>query len=292
MTMLADAPETVLRRPLQPHGTVARAHGRPDSGVPPCDCDPCVTEARRYNRYRTKLRQIGQPGRLPAGVAANHMRALLRAGMSWQEVHEATGVARGALANLLKDGARITITTHMRIVAVPVPGERKPSRQHVDGTGTRRRLQSMMRSDFSTEEIARLLDVSASRVGQLVRAEQVTQATRDRVAGLYRRLENKRGSSPRAGRAAERKGWPRPVDWDGLDMDDPTVMPMAVDEQRRPLALWEDVEFIRRTTGVEDLALIAERLGIARNVLDRNLVRARALLAGDGPEPTQLEESA
>lgn len=263
------------RRPLQPHGTTARAYGRPDSGVPPCGCEPCLDAGRAYNTRRQALRQLGQPGRLPAKTAAAHVRRLLAAGMSWQDVLDATGVSRGAMANLLKDGARITITTHMRILAVPRPAARKPSLQHVDATGTRRRLQALLRIGWSCEELGPLLGVSASRMAQLMKAEQVTLATRARVIAVYRRLEDTQGPSSRNVRRAERAGWPRPVDWDGMDIDDPTVAPDAVKRAPRPLVVAEETEFL---TGMGVARhVIAEQLGLNVESLERTLARARVM---------------
>lgn len=278
---MSTATEARPSRPLQPHGTTARAHGRPWAGVPACDCDPCLDARRRYSRNRTKLRQYGQPGRLPARVAAEHVRTLLAAGMPWNEVLAATGVSRGAMANLMKDGARVTITTHMRVIAVPIPADRRPSAQHMDGTGVRRRMQALARAGWSNVALAGFLGVSPSRIPQLVTAEQVTFATFERVVALYRRLEGTEGPCAAAARRAERRGWARPVDWDALDIDDPCARPGDSGRMPRPLEVAENVEFIRRTTGVADRDLIAARLGMTRDALDRNLDRAAAMRRRD-----------
>lgn len=251
-----------MTRPLQPHGTTARAYGRPDSGVPRCYCDPCVTVRRDYQNKRQALR-------------------LTNAGMSWHEVVLAAGISRGVLAKLLAptgESITITVTTASRILAVPMPTVALNGERRADGTGTRRRLRALTRIGWSCQRLAAELGVSSELVARWRLADWVTVGTRARVRDLYRLLENTPGPSRLVALRAEREGWVPPVMWEGLDIDDPDVSPIVVaSELPQPLVVAENVEFIRRTTGVEDLSLIADRLGMKRDTLDRNLDRAKVL---------------
>lgn len=270
-----------MTRPLQPHGTTARASGRPDSGVPRCYCDPCVTARRDYQNKRQALRALGHPGLVPSKTASRHAQRLTNAGVSWQEILLSAGVSRGVLAKLLAptgESITITATTASRILGVPIPAVVRSGERRVDGIGTQRRLRALARIGWPCRRLAAELGVSSELVARWRLAQSVTVGTRARVRELYRRLENTPGSSRQVALRAEREGWPSPADWDGLAIDDPAVAPLAVAwEPPRPLVVAENVEFIRRTTGVADLSLIAERLGITRETLDRNLDRTKVL---------------
>lgn len=279
-----------LRRPLQPHGTTARAKGRPWAGVPPCTCDPCRDEICRYKRGRVKLRQIGQPGRLPARLAAQRVRALMAAGMTWAQISAAASVGCSTITKLLRDDARVTISTHMKILAVPVPAVRKPSSRLTDATGTRRRVQALMRAGWSSDALAPHLGFSPSRVSQLASASvqaSVTFAVRDRVAVLYRRLENTPGVSLTSMQRAERKGWLRPVDWDGLDMDDPEAQSVPEPRATRAVVVAEEADFLE-SQGLSQ-ELIAAQLGMSVNTLQIYRARAKAPLRDPGADVAHLD---
>lgn len=283
-----------LRRPLQPHGTTARAYGRPESGIQPCDCTPCVTALRRYKNQRQALRALGHPGYVPAARAARHVRALADTGMTWTEIVAASGISHGTLSNLLRDDAydrNIGVRTQERILAVPLPVERRRAERRVDGTGTRRRRQGLARLGWSSDALAGRTTLSVHRLRRLQIAPRVTAATRDEIRALYVQLENTPGPSVEAARRAERKGWVLPAAWDGLDIDDPRAVPDLGARSGRPLAVAEDVEFIVRTTGVEDRDLIAARLGITRDTLDRNLDRASAMRRDPGADDAPADEA-
>lgn len=282
MTLVQDAirPSNAARRPLQPHGTTARANGR--KNVPPCNCEPCTAATRRYKNHRQALAALGHPGNVPSARASRHANALADAGMTWNEILAAARVSRGVLAKLLApggDGIMLNAGVEARILAVQRPAERVGGERRVDGVGTCRRLRALARAGWTCEALAVRLGVTPERVAQWRGAAQVTVGTRSRVRALYAELENTPGRSRRAELKAERDGWLRPVDWDGLDMDDPAVTPTAVKPALRLLVVAEEAEFLAsQGLGREQ---IAAKLGLAVNTLDIYLTRARKLEGSD-----------
>jgi hypothetical protein len=221
---------------------------------------------------------------VPATAAARHLNILVEAGMTWNQIIEATGISLGSLGRLRKPGGDkkvILTSTQARVLSVPIPsaGQRSRGESRVDGTGTRRRLQALARAGWSSPFLAEHTPVSRDELRRLLRWERVTVGSRARVAALYGLLEFTPGPSVEASRRAARKGWWLPSAWDGLDMDDPAISPASVSSPRvaQPLVVAENVEFIRRTTGVEDRELLAERLGMSPDTLKRNLDRAAAM---------------
>lgn len=268
------------RRPLQPHGTTARAYGRPDSGVPKCTCDPCVAARRRYQNRRQAMHDLGHSGLVPSARAAWHTRALAEAGMTWSEITAAAGVSRGVLQKLLAPtGHEITIltATQQRLLAVPLPAGGAGGERRVDGVGTRRRLRALARLGWTCEALAPRLGVSAERVAQWRCAVRVTAATRVRVRALYEVLENSVGPSSRLAALAARSGWWAPAVWDGLDVDDPAAVPTVERAARRTEVAVEETEFLT-SMGVPR-HVIASQLGLSVDSLEKALARARVLEA-------------
>lgn len=278
-------------RPLQPHGTTARAYGRRRSNIPPCDCEPCIAARRRYGTRRHKLAALGRPGYVPATRAVRHVQALIYAGVTWVEIVAGTGVSHGTLARLRRNDATdttIQAATEAKILAFPLPAAKRPGEARMNGVGVRRRLQALAREGWTCADIAGQSTLSEENLRRLMRASRVTVATHDCVVALYARLENTPGPSVEAGRRAERKGWPRPVDWYGLNIDDPETAPVIEAERRtRPLVVAEEAEFLASQGFSREE--IAARLGLTVNSLQIYLTRARALACTDSPE---LEEAA
>jgi hypothetical protein len=178
----------------------------------------------------------------------------------------------------------------MKILAVPVPTERKPGFQLTDATGTRRRVQALMRARWSSDALAPYLGCSPSRVSQLASATAqaaVTFAVHARVAALYRRLENTPGPSATSGQRAERRGWPSPADWAGLDIDDPAVRPGPERRPRAAVVVAEEADFLESQGLSQEQA--AMRLGLSVNSLQIYRVRAKAMLRDPGADMAHLD---
>lgn len=150
--------------------------------------------------------------------------------------------------------------------------------RRVDATGTRRRIQALMRLGWSTPELARQGGWSNERdVQNLLYARQfVFRETAQRVADLYERLSGTLGPSAYTRDRAERSRYAPPLAWDEGSIDDPHAEPYRAPErpQGRPhMHRAEDIEFLR-SMGETDEA-IATRLGITRETVRDVMSRAR-----------------
>lgn len=146
----------------------------------------------------------------------------------------------------------------------------------VDATGTRRRVQALMRLGWTTRALAPHCGWrSAEAVQRLITVTKVTRATAAKVARVYDALSMVLGPSQRVAAYAERAGWPAPLCWDDGAIDDPAAAPYSCREERsstaRRLARVEDYHDLRGM-GLSD-ADIARRWGISDEGMERWLYR-------------------
>jgi hypothetical protein len=96
-----------------------------------------------------------------------------------------------------------------------------------DATGTRRRIQALMRMGWTAAHIAEVAVPHLSSAGRWVYAVMyepaVTPATYEAISRAYDALSHRRGPSQNSANRAMRKGWPPPLAWD--DIDDPECKP-------------------------------------------------------------------
>lgn len=99
----------------------------------------------------------------------------------------------------------------------------------VDGTGTARRLQSLVAAGHSQRRIAAELGISEARVHQLARRHHraVARTTEAAVMDLFRRLDGTPGTSAYARTCAKRHGWVDAAAFDNID--DPLEQPKLGD---------------------------------------------------------------
>jgi hypothetical protein len=164
--------------------------------------------------------------------------------------------------------------------------------------GTRRRLRALAARSWSPRALERETGIPA----QVIRREleghddlapnlsAIVAAAYDRLWHLRPPAEtaaDQRDAKAAAAQAA-RKGWAPPLAWDDDLLDLPDARP-APGWRRRPstqlraVDLVEDVEFLRARGGYRDagMNLIAMRLGITRNRIDKAYERARYYAARD-----------
>ena len=93
-----------------------------------------------------------------------------------------------------------------------------------DATGTRRRIQALMRLGWSQSAIGAELGILNRQVSQITRSTQVLVTTARKVAAVYDRLAMTAGDSATARHYAIKQGWPAPLDWDDELIDDPAAL--------------------------------------------------------------------
>lgn len=267
----------------------APSHGTPARYGRGCHCPACTNAVRLAEGRRRLLRESGrwEPFTDPR-PAREHVAALLAAGLTRGNIAQAAGIPLPTLDHLRRGDYRTVRAQISRAILAIDPARARPDRYLVDATGTRRRVQALYWRGFTTAAMNAQTGIEASYLRALARGVPlVTRDTRAVVAALYRRWHDQDpcphgvdgAAAARARAFARRRGFAPPGAW--TDIDDPAEAPDLGERTRRPLAVAEDVEFIRRTTGVCDRDVIAARLGVARDTLDRNLERAKHLRVRD-----------
>lgn len=98
----------------------------------------------------------------------------------------------------------------------------------VDRTGTVRRLQALSAVGWTFEDLGHRIGKHRSVLQQICRPKHgptVNRDTAEAVRVVYEKLEQEDGPSDQGRQRAERKGWPDPSNWFGVDMDDPQAQP-------------------------------------------------------------------
>jgi AraC-like DNA-binding protein len=215
-------------RPQPPHGTTARAKGRPQQGIPACPCPRCRAAECRYANQRTLRILHGQPLTHPAEPITQHLRALKAAGAGWLQLQAATGCSSSTLHDILHGRVRTVRSATARRLLALKPGDAKPSatRNPVGAIGSIRRIRALTAIGHSCKTIAAHARVGVTVVRDLLngRLDTVTRGVADGIAAAYRRLVRQPGTCARARTRAATEGWHGPMAW-GDDMDDPAAQP-------------------------------------------------------------------
>jgi len=95
----------------------------------------------------------------------------------------------------------------------------------IDGTGTARRLQSLVASGHRQADLAKRLGFSGQFLAHLIHLQKprVTRVTESRIKELFRELDGTDGGSRYARGVARRNNWVDAAAWD--DIDDPAERP-------------------------------------------------------------------
>lgn len=161
--MAACLNREVFRCEKHPHGTYLRyATG--------CRCLPCRVEAARY-RLECIHRQkagLGNPYISAAPVVA-HLRRLSKSGVGYRAVCDVIGIHQSTLQRMKNGTAKfIRKRTAEKILAVSSSAVRDGAR--IPATETKRRVEKLLRTDFTPKELAERLGRNRVRIGKRVRA--------------------------------------------------------------------------------------------------------------------------
>jgi len=139
-------------------------------------CDACREVGNAYSRRNVKMRELGIVQLVDAERARQHVRRLLRAGMTVRQVEGASGVHRTAIRVLIGDypnrkpSRRIRPSTEKALLAVRVRVYEPVGTATMDGAGTRRRLQALMAIGWPSRYLARRLGCGPKTRLQVARA--------------------------------------------------------------------------------------------------------------------------
>lgn len=225
--------------------------------------------------YRRTIRMGIHGWRDPARARA-HVLRLRGLGWTWEQIGDAAGVSTWVPHQLGTGRTRhLWPESHDALLALPlVP---RGSHRGVDSTGTRRRVQALAWMGWTTAEVARRAGTTPSSLSTLIlpsRRPSFDLALR--VAAVYEELCMVPGSSKIAAAKARGLGFAPPLAWEGLNIDDPDVVPDVGEEVSLTQARIEDVEELMRHTG--SLEATAARLGISEAYV-RKLLCGRVVKA-------------
>jgi transcriptional regulator with XRE-family HTH domain len=274
----ADCPPAV--KPLPPHGTYARANGRPKGGVPPCHCNLCTPVGLAYRKRRRVAAELGKPLNADVTEVLPHLRKLLAADDNVKQLAARLGFSHGSLKKILAGKTRSIRRDRVETILAARPAAAGGT--VIEAIGTSRRVQALIAAGHALKVIAADSGLSCDTLAELIsgRHMRVRRETAEAIDATYRRLSGTQGASARSRSRAAREGWPTPEQWDG-EIDRPDADPnrwLLSECARVPAeALVEDAEWLHDEHGLSWEAAAAQ-VGVLVNTLHtyRGRVRERA----------------
>lgn len=216
------------------------------------DCDqPPVTRGlcrRHYVAFRKRMGLYGkwESTYVDGNAARDRIIALTEAGMPLAQIAARIGSGKTAVQRINKHPGGEGLTASRRIVDAilaidPTESHRaylkSTDRSLVDGTGSRRRLRSLVAAGWTQRDLAARCGWTPQHLGQFIHDDSMGLAatTARRIAELFTELQltPKDEPSARSLRIARNKGWVPPMAWDEDSIDDPNACPvdLADDDQ-------------------------------------------------------------
>lgn len=160
--------------------------------------------------------------------------AIMRAdGLTLPEIARLTGVSESTLKRMPTRTRPTRQTIAGTIAGLEAHYEFKS--KFVPAAPTMRRLRALARMGWTSPKLSaetgiHAKDLEEIRLGH--KAARVRWRTSDRVSDAYDRLWNVDGGSKLVRRAAERRGWLLPLDWDEDTIEDPDYTPEVERDDR------------------------------------------------------------
>lgn len=217
----------------------------------------------------------------PHGTAAATIQHYIDCGMTVQDIARASGCHPNTIQRARKPDMPVSARTIARVAAIRA--SLSPLAQ-VPAFGATRRVRAAIAIGHTETAFALEARLGLPYVSELAAGVRpvILASTHDRIDTAYRSLIARcapegRGASRARNRARAAK-WPTPEQWDDA-IDDPDADPASWirrgDDARTAEELVADAEEIKRTWDV-GWDLIAERLGVRRNTLEKARERVRA----------------
>jgi len=225
------------------HLTICHQHGTPDGYTQDgCRCAPCTqanTAAKR--RRRTEIAYGTYSGLVDADPVREHLTRLRTAGHSLRRIAELSGVGLGTVNALvygepsrsLPPSEQVLADTAARLLAVDPCTAPLLGGLRIPATGTRRRLQALACTGWSTQALAGHSSLPRRTLSRLLVAPpdaNVTVQTARSVAAVYAHLRflpppqragQERATARQAAARAQADGWRAPHTWHDIDRDRP-----------------------------------------------------------------------
>jgi hypothetical protein len=156
----------------------------------------------------------------------------------------------------------------------------------VPALGAHRRLRALVAVGYSQSRLAAELSVERANFGAMMRSEEVHAATDRAVGRLYERLWNtpppqttpfEVAAVTRARRYAAERGWPPPMAWDDVELDDPAAAAHTGEASTRHANRRVEPDEVRWLESFgTSRELVAARMGVTPAAVERAMHREEA----------------
>jgi len=237
-------------------------------------------KGRKHAKYEMRTPLAGLPGYVPSGPVRAHVRELADLGLPLASIARDARVHYSCIQNINLGLSETTRIRHARaIMAVTHPPNER--QQIVLAIGAARRLYALQAIGWTFPTLATESGLTRDYLYNVTRYKFTAWETWSAIRDTYERLSGTPSTTGRhqmARRLAERDGHPAPLDWEGLDIDDPRVT--ATRSRPAVFTRAEKTATLRAT--VAELAAeglnadqIAHRLGLHPRTIERALAGDR-----------------
>ena len=225
---------TTAAKPLPPHGTTARAKGRPAAGIKGCPCRPCRDAENAYDKRRRFFNESGRTYMVDSAPTQAHLKMLFAEGAGWTQLVAATTCSSSTLVAIL-NGERPEITRRVAslILAVHAADVLPPNRK-VSAIGSIRRCRALVAIGHKFMDIADASPLDLATIRYVINGHpaNVSAVTAAEIVAAYEALAGHPGTSVRSRNRAAREGWRDPQWWEDYGhIDDPAFDPDKADDE-------------------------------------------------------------
>jgi len=186
----ADRDRRDCTHPGSPH-----RHGTRNAYVTDgCHCTQCRAANRAEERHRTdSLRNGRWEPLVDAAPARDHLQLLRQHGVGLDQIVKISQTPKRTIRRVLREPPtsphRIRSETAQRVLAIQLTSEHLAPRSQVDAAETHARIQALLETGHSIEELARALGKSSVSLRRTLDRRTVTARTASAVGDLYDRLQ-------------------------------------------------------------------------------------------------------
>jgi transposase len=187
-----------------------------------CRLPECVRINYRYEKGLKYDHTRGRRRQIDAQQVRVHIERLRAADWTPLQIASAAHASRSVIYSLAAGQPEVRSHIALAILSVPIGPPPKPG---IDATGTARRIRALVAIGHTMRTVAAETGYGHNTIEKIAAGlvDTVTPSTAETIAGVYRRLRLKPGTSAHAKAFARKNNWDGPLSWD--DIDDPNEKP-------------------------------------------------------------------
>lgn len=201
-----------------------------------CRCAPCTAANAAAWAATHRAQAFGQwEPFVEAAPIRDHIGQLREAGIGVDQIAKLAGTSTSHIRELAEPGQpdkppvhKVRPDTAKRILSIQATAANRAARSHLDARGTRRRVQALIATGWTHQQLAAQLGRTATNLKRSLASEQVTAQTAAQISDLYARLWDSRPPQVTAKDQAQihatrtearEQGWLPPLAWENIDSD-------------------------------------------------------------------------